>query len=47
MNTENLTSKKFRKEVHLTQEVIDKLQKKADKAGRSLKNYMEWVLTQD
>ena len=37
----------FRKEVHLTQEVIDKLQKKADKAGRSLKNYMEWVLTQD
>jgi len=36
---------KKRKEVHLTQEVIDKLQKKADKAQRSLKNYMEWVLT--
>ena len=42
MNTES-----FRKEVRLTQEVIDKLQEKADKAQRSLKNYMEWVLIQD
>lgn len=35
---------KLRKEVHLTQEVIDKLQEKADEDGRSLKNYMEWIL---
>jgi len=38
---------KLRKEAHLTQEVIDKLQEKADKDGRSLKNYMEWVLTEN
>ena len=37
----------FRKEIHLTQEVIDKLQEKADKDDRSLKNYMEKVLIND
>lgn len=35
---------KIRKEVKLTQESIDKLQAKADKDERSLKNYMEKVL---
>ena len=39
--------KTFRKEVHLTQEVIDDLQAKADKDGRSLMNYMEWLLIQN
>ncbi len=38
---------KIRKEVHLTHKVIDKLQEKADEEGRSLKNYMEWVLIED
>ena len=45
MNTENLKTKTFRKEFWLTQDVIDKLQAKADKDGRSLKNYGERVLT--
>lgn len=40
------TTKKIRKEVHLTQEVIDLLQAKADKEGRLLKNYLESVLIQ-
>jgi len=35
---------KKRKEVHLTEKVIKKLQAKADEEGRSLKNYMEWIL---
>ncbi len=35
---------KHRKEVHLTKKVIGKLQEKADEDGRSLKNYMEWIL---
>ena len=34
----------FRKEVHLTKEVIESLQRKADKDGRSLKSYMERIL---
>ena len=38
---------KDKKNKHLNHKVIDKLQDKADKAVRSLKNYMEWVLTQD
>ena len=38
---------KHRKEVHLIQEVIDKLQAKADKDGRSLKNYMERLLIKE
>ena len=33
-----------RKEVHLEEKVIDKLQEQADKHGRSLKNYMEIIL---
>lgn len=44
MNTENLTPKKFRKEVHLNESVIKALQDKADNDGRSLMNYMEKVL---
>lgn len=35
---------KIRKEVQLTQEVIDALQVQADKEDRLLKNYMEQVL---
>ncbi len=38
---------KLRKETRLAQDVIDKLQAKADKADRSLKNYMEKVLIDD
>lgn len=38
---------KLRKEVHLTPEQIKKLQAKADKQSRSLKNYMEFVLISD
>ena len=34
----------FRKEVHLTKEVIESLQNKADKDDRSLMNYMQKVL---
>lgn len=35
---------KIRKEIQLTQEVIDALQIQADKEDRLLKNYMEQVL---
>lgn len=35
---------KVRKEIQLTQEVIDALQIQADKEDRLLKNYMEQVL---
>lgn len=35
---------KVRKEVQLTQDVIDALQIQADKEDRLLKNYMEQVL---
>jgi hypothetical protein len=35
---------KVRKEVHLTNAVLKKLQLKADKEGRSLKNWMEHIL---
>ena len=35
---------KVRKEVQLTQDVIDALQVQADKEDRLLKNYMEQVL---
>lgn len=38
---------KLRKEVHLTKEVVEKLQAKADKDGRSLKNYMERLCIKD
>lgn len=38
---------KQRKEVLLTETVIYNLQNKADKDGRSLKNYMEKVLTKE
>lgn len=37
---------KKRKEVHLSSEVIEKLKIKAKNQGRSLKNYMEFVLLQ-
>ena len=37
---------KIRKEVHLTQDIIDVLQKQADKEVRTLKNYMESILIQ-
>lgn len=36
--------KPTRKEVYLNTDIISKLQAKADKEGRSLKNYMEQVL---
>lgn len=36
--------KPTRKEVYLLSDTIKKLQDKADKEGRSLKNYMEQVL---
>lgn len=35
---------KTRREVHLTKEVLDLLQKQADEEGRSLKNLMETIL---
>ena len=35
---------KQRKEITLSDEVLSTLQEKADKDGRSLKNYMEKVL---
>jgi hypothetical protein len=37
---------KIRKEVHLTQDILDILQKQADTEGRSMKNLMEFVLIQ-
>jgi hypothetical protein len=37
-------SDKIRKEIQLTQVVLDNLQFQADKDGRSLKNYMEQIL---
>ncbi len=37
---------KFRKEVHLDELIIRKLEKQAAKEGRSLKNYMEYILIQ-
>ncbi len=36
---------KLRKEVHLSIEVVKKLQAKANEEKRSLKNYMEWILS--
>lgn len=41
-----MENEKIRKEIHLTQNVVDALQTQADKDGRSLKNYMEQVLIQ-
>ncbi|WP_044400958.1 hypothetical protein [Lacinutrix sp. Hel_I_90] len=38
---------KKRKEVVLDKETLDILELKAEKAGRNLKNYMEFVLQQD
>ena len=35
---------KVRKEVHLTKDVLKRLQSKANKEGRSLKNLMEHTL---
>lgn len=37
---------KTRKEVHLLPDIIEELQKQADAEGRTLKNYMEYILTQ-
>ena len=37
---------KIRKEVYLTSEVIELLQKQAENEGRLLKNYLEQVLIQ-
>lgn len=37
----------IRKEVYLTEQVVNVLKKKADKQKRSLKNYMEQVLIKD
>lgn len=42
-----MKSNKKRKEVVLDQETLEILQAKADRAGRNLKNYMEFVLNQD
>ena len=39
-----ISKDKTRKEVHLIQEVIDLLQREADKEGRTLKNLMEHIL---
>lgn len=36
---------KLRKDIHLTADVIEKLEQLAEKESRSLKNYMEKVLT--
>ncbi len=36
---------KLRKDIHLPEEVVEKLEKMAEKESRSLKNYMEKVLT--
>lgn len=38
---------KIRKEVHLTNEILKKLQLKAEKQGRSLKNLMEQILSRE
>lgn len=35
---------KLRKDIHLSEDVISKLEKMAEKESRSLKNYMEKVL---
>lgn len=35
---------KTRREVHLTKDILDLLQKQADEEGRSLKNLMENIL---
>lgn len=39
-----MKSEKIRKDIHLSQEVIDTMQAAADKESRTLKNYMEKVL---
>lgn len=39
-----IAKNKTRREVHLTQDVLDLLQKQADEEGRSLKNLMEIIL---
>lgn len=39
--------KPLRKEVYLTEQVVEALNKKAVKQKRSLKNYMEQVLIKD
>lgn len=39
-----ISKDKNRKEVHLTQDVLNILQRKADEDGRSLKNLMETIL---
>lgn len=39
-----MSTEKIRKDIHLSQDVIDKLQAAADKENRTLKNYMEKVL---
>jgi hypothetical protein len=39
-----IAKNKTRREVHLTQDIIDLLQKQAEKENRSLKNLMEDVL---
>lgn len=41
-----ISKDKARKEVHLTQPVLDALQQQADKEGRTLKNLMEFILIQ-
>lgn len=42
-----IAKNKNRNEVHLTDEILKLLQKKADKEGRSLKNYMEYILIKE
>jgi len=39
-----IAKNKTRREVHLTQDIIDLLQKQAEKENRSLKNLMEDIL---
>lgn len=39
-----MKSEKIRKDIHLSEDVIEVLQKAADKESRTLKNYMEKVL---
>lgn len=42
-----ISKDKFRREVHLTKEILDMLQELADDDGRSLKNLMETILIRE
>ena len=42
-----MNTNKKRKEVHLEKETLEILELKAEKAGRNLKNYMEFILNRE